>query len=93
MLECRSVEVSPRHPRMRGQTKNNTAQPLPRKRATYIDELMIISLLQIVEYGGIVEVCQVGHILGLLVLGRVHLGHLLLLEGFLLRGETAQLAK
>lgn len=93
MSECRSVGASPRHPGKRGQTKGNTAQPLPRKRATYIDELMIISLLQIVQYGGVVEVCQVGHILGLLVLGGVHLRHLFLLERFLLRGETAQLAK
>lgn len=43
---------------------------------------MVISLLQIIQYGSVVEVCQVGHILAFLVLRRVDLAYQVLLEVF-----------
>jgi hypothetical protein len=49
-----------------------------------IDKLVIVSLLEIMQYGSVVEVCQIGHILSFLVFGRVDLGHLVLLEVLLL---------
>lgn len=52
--------------------------------ATYVDKLIVVTLLQVMQYGSVVEVCQVGHILSLLVLGGVHLLDLLLLQGLFL---------
>ena len=49
-----------------------------------VDQLNEVALLQVVEHRGVVEVGQVGHVLAFLVLGRVHLGDLLLLEVLLL---------
>ena len=49
-----------------------------------VDQLDEVALLQVVEHRSVVEVGQVGHVLAFLVLGRVHLGHLLLLEVLLL---------
>lgn len=46
----------------------------------YVDELGVVTLLQVVEDRSIVEVGQIGHILGFLILGRVHLLQLVLLE-------------
>ena len=46
--------------------------------ATYVDHHGVVSLAEVVEDGGLVEECQVGHVLGLLVLGRVDLLALLL---------------
>ena len=40
---------------------------------TYVDEPLNISLLEIEEHGGVVEVGQVGHVLTAVVLRRVHL--------------------
>lgn len=46
----------------------------------YVDELGVVTLLQVVEDRSIVEVGQIGHVLGFLILGRVHLLQLVLLE-------------
>jgi len=51
---------------------------------TYVDELSVVTLLEIVQDRGVVKVCQVGHILSLLILGRVHLLQQVLLQGLLL---------
>ena len=47
---------------------------------SYVDQLMVVTLLQVVEDWRIVQVGQVGHILSLLILGRVHLLQCILLE-------------
>lgn len=65
---------SPLRPRKRG--KGASISPsLP-----YVDELGVVTLLQVVENRSIVEVGQIGHVLGFLILGRVHLLQLILLE-------------
>ena len=46
--------------------------------ATYINESRVVSLLDVVEDGGLVEAGEVGHVLLLVVLGRVHLLHVIL---------------
>lgn len=46
----------------------------------YVDELGVVTLLQVVEDRSIVEVGQIRHVLAFLVLGRVHLLQLVLLE-------------
>jgi len=51
---------------------------------TYVDQLVDVTSPQVVKDGGIVEVSQVGHVLGFFVFGRVHLLQLILLEGLLL---------
>ena len=40
---------------------------------TYINQFVFVTCFQIVKHTGIVQVCQVGHILSLLILGRIHL--------------------
>lgn len=55
--------------------------------ATYVDQLMVVTLPQVVQDGGVVEVCQVGHILSLLILRWVHLLQKVLLEGLLLLAQ------
>ena len=40
---------------------------------TYIDEFGLVAGAEVVQHAGLVEVGQVGHVLTLLVLGRVHL--------------------
>lgn len=52
---------------------------------TYVDQLVVVSLFQVVQYRGVVQVGQVRHVLGFLILGRVHLAHLFLLKIFHLR--------
>jgi len=47
---------------------------------SYIDELGVVTLLQVVEDRSIVEVSQIGHVLAFLILGRIHLLQLVLLE-------------
>lgn len=47
---------------------------------TYIDELVVVSLPQVMEHRGIVKVCQVRHILSFFVFRRVHLLELIFLE-------------
>ena len=42
-------------------------------RSAYVDESGVVSLLDVVEDGGLVEAGQVGHVLDLVELGRVHL--------------------
>ena len=51
---------------------------------TYVDELVAVASPQVVKDGGVVEVSQVGHVLGFFVFGRVHLLQLVFLEGPLL---------
>jgi len=46
----------------------------------YVDELGVVTLLQVVKDRSIVEVGQIRHVLAFLVLGRVHLLQLVLLE-------------
>jgi hypothetical protein len=55
--------------------------------ATYVNEFMVISLLEIMQHRSIIKVCQVGHILAFFILGGVDLGYLLLLEVLLLMGK------
>lgn len=50
------------------------------KGQTYVDQLMIVSLLEVIQDGRVIQVCQVGHVLAFLVLGRVHLPYQVLLE-------------
>ena len=45
---------------------------------TYINKTRVVSVLDVVEDGGLVEAGQVGHILNLVELGRVHLLHVVL---------------
>jgi hypothetical protein len=42
---------------------------------TSVNQLGLVTALQVVEDGGIVEVCQVDHVIALLKLWRVHLSH------------------
>ena len=51
---------------------------------SYIDELVNVSLLKIVQDRGFVQVGQAGHILGLLVLGWVDLLEQIFLDSSLL---------
>lgn len=51
---------------------------------TYIDELVVVSLPQVMEHRGIVKVCQVRHILSFFVFRWVHLLELIFLEVFCL---------
>ena len=44
-----------------------------------VDQPLYVSLVQVEQDGGVIEVGQVGHVLAAVVLGRVHLGHQLLL--------------
>lgn len=55
---------------------------------TYIDELMVISLFQVIQNRRVVQIRQVGHVLAFFVLGRVHLAHLVLFEIFHLTYHT-----
>ena len=47
---------------------------------TYVDELLDVADLEVMEDGGVVEVGESGHVLAHVELGRVHLGHLILFE-------------
>lgn len=49
---------------------------------TYIDELVVVSLPQVMEHRGIVKVCQVRHILSFFVFRWVHLLERIFLEVF-----------
>lgn len=51
-------------------------------RGTYVDELVVVTLLQVMQYGGIVKICQVGHILSFLVFRGIDLCQLIFLEIF-----------
>ena len=64
------------------------AVPAPVCRATHVDELGVVALLQVVQHRSVVQVGQVGHVLALLKLGRVHLLQRRLLELLLLRAEV-----
>lgn len=50
---------------------------------SYVDQLVNVTLFQIVQDRGIVQVGQVGHVFRLLVLGRVHLLQQIFFQGFL----------
>ena len=47
-------------------------------KGTYIDKAGVVSLLDVVKDGGLVETGEVGHVLLLVVLRRVHLLHVIL---------------
>ena len=49
-----------------------------------VDESLNVSLLQVEQDGGVIEIGQVRHVLAAVVLGRIDLGNKLLLEGLLL---------
>ena len=51
---------------------------------TYVDQFGEVSLLEIVKDRGIVQVCQVGHILTFFVFWRIQLLQQILLQSFLL---------
>jgi hypothetical protein len=40
--------------------------------ATYVDEFALVSALEVPENGGVVEIGEVGHVLALFKLGRIH---------------------
>lgn len=50
------------------------------RQSTYVDKFVVVSLFQVMEYRGIIKVCQVRHILSLLVFWWIHLCELILLE-------------
>ena len=50
---------------------------------TYVDQFSEISLFQVVEDRGIIQVGQVGHVLSLLILGRIQLLQKIFLDIFL----------
>lgn len=49
---------------------------------TYVDQLVVVTLLQVMQHRGIVKVCQVGHILRFLVFRGIDLAQLIFLEIF-----------
>ena len=51
-----------------------------------VDQPLHVAHLQVEQDGGVIEVGQVGHVLAAVVLGRVDLGHQLLLERLVLAG-------
>ena len=51
---------------------------------THVDQLCKIPLLQVVKDRGIVEICQVGHVLAFFVLWRIQLLEKVFLQSFLL---------
>ena len=55
-----------------------------------VDKLSLVTDLQVVEDRGIIEICQVSHVLTLLKLGRVDLTNIFILEDFFL--ETEQMS-
>ena len=40
---------------------------------TYVDKLGLITLAQVMQHGSVIKICQVGHIISLLILGRIDL--------------------
>jgi len=60
---------------------------------THVDKLGVITLSQVVQYRRIVQEGQVGHVLCLLVLWRIHLVDLILLESFALREKIINFHK
>lgn len=55
--------------------------------ATYVNEFMVVSLLEVMQDRSIIKVCQVGHILAFFILWGVDLIHLFLLEVLILMGK------
>lgn len=47
---------------------------------THVNQFVEISLAQIMQHRGIVQICQIGHIFSFFVFGRIHLAHQVLLE-------------
>ena len=56
---------------------------------TYVNELLDVSDFEVPEYRCIVEIGEAGHVLAHVELGRVHLGHLVLLV-FLHLGDKGE---
>ena len=54
-----------------------------------VDQPLHVAHLQVKEDRGVIEVGQVGHVLAAVILGRVDLGHQLLLERLILAGPGA----
>lgn len=54
---------------------------------TYVDEAVEVSCPEIVQHRGFVQVGHVGHVVAHLELGRVHLLHMILLEGLNLQRQ------
>lgn len=84
MRDCAARKQEEKHSR-----PDKARQSLPQKRGKgasispslpYVDELGVVTLLQVVEDRSIVEIGQIGHVFGFLILGRIHLLQLILLE-------------
>jgi hypothetical protein len=58
--------------------------------SAYVDEFAVVSLLEVVKDGSVVEEGQVGHVLCLFVLWGVHLTHKVLLERLFLKTRIKQ---
>ncbi len=58
---------------------------------TSVDQLGLVTALQVVEDGGVVKVGQVDHVITLLELRRVHLTHSWWGEGFFLKYKQSSL--
>ena len=54
---------------------------------TYVDHFGLVARLEVPQHRRLVQVGQVGHVLALLELGRVHLGDLVALEALFLKEE------
>lgn len=47
----------------------------------YVDHHVLVTVLQVSQHGGFIQEGQVGHVLGLVELGRIHLLGFILLHG------------
>jgi len=55
---------------------------------THVDVAASVARTQVVQHGSLVQVGQVGHVLNLLELGRIHLLNRIFLNRFLLQQNT-----
>jgi hypothetical protein len=67
-----------------------TPGSLRRAKATYVNELNVVSLLEVMQDRSVIKICQVGHVLAFFILGGVYLRNLILLEVLVLMGEKEQ---
>lgn len=56
-----------------GKSVSASSQSACSRKATNIDQIRLISRVEIVYHGGLVQMCQLGHIVGFVELGRVDL--------------------
>ena len=54
---------------------------------TYVDKFAVVSIFQVPENGGVVEIGEAGHVVAFLELRRVHLRHLFLLVSLFLKNK------